>query len=155
MSTMANVALDRRIDAAACRLHASRDATRRHALALRTQLRSPLVWLCVAVAAVGLGCAAACTLSRTARAAGPVRTLAGIASMVSLYAARTAPTATAPPSQPLPRQDPMLTIVALVLLVLWLLGVVTSTTLGGFIHILLVIAVVVILLRVINGRKPL
>jgi hypothetical protein len=155
MNTTANVALDRRIDAAACRLRSSRDATRRHALALRTQLRSPLVWLCASVAAVGLGCAAACTLSRAARAAGPVRTLAGIVSMVSLFAARTAPTATAPPSQPLPRQDPMLTTVALVLLVLWLLGLVTSTTLGGFIHILLVIAVVVILLRVINGRKPL
>jgi hypothetical protein len=49
----------------------------------------------------------------------------------------------------------MLYTVAVVLLVLWLLGLVTSTTMGGFIHILLVIAIVVVLLRVISGRKPL
>jgi hypothetical protein len=47
----------------------------------------------------------------------------------------------------------MLDTIAVVLIVLWLLGLVTSYTLGGFIHILLVIAVVVVLLRVINGRK--
>jgi hypothetical protein len=40
-------------------------------------------------------------------------------------------------------------------LVLWLLGLATSYTLGGFIHILLVIAVVVVLIRIIQGRKPL
>lgn len=49
----------------------------------------------------------------------------------------------------------MLYTVAVVLLILWLLGLVTSYTLGGFIHILLVIAVVVVLLRVITGRSPL
>lgn len=49
----------------------------------------------------------------------------------------------------------MLTTLAIILLVLWLLGLVTSTTLGGFIHVLLVIAVVVVLLRVISGRRPL
>ncbi|MBS3912200.1 MAG: lmo0937 family membrane protein [Hydrogenophaga sp.] len=49
----------------------------------------------------------------------------------------------------------MLYTIAVVLLVLWLLGLVTSTTMGGFVHVLLVIAVVVILLRVISGRKPL
>lgn len=49
----------------------------------------------------------------------------------------------------------MLYTIAVVLLILWLLGLVTSTTIGGFIHILLVIAIVVILLRVISGRKPL
>ncbi|GAA5137936.1 MAG: lmo0937 family membrane protein [Verrucomicrobiota bacterium] len=49
----------------------------------------------------------------------------------------------------------MLYTVAVVLLILWLLGLVTSYTLSGFIHILLVIAIVVILLRVIQGRKPL
>ncbi len=49
----------------------------------------------------------------------------------------------------------MLYTIAVVLLILWLLGLVTSTTLGGFIHVLLVIAVVVVLLRVISGRKPL
>jgi len=42
----------------------------------------------------------------------------------------------------------------MVLIILWLLGVVTGTVLGGFIHILLIIAVVVILLRIISGRKP-
>jgi hypothetical protein len=42
-----------------------------------------------------------------------------------------------------------------VLLVLWLLGLVTSYTMGGFIHILLVLAVVVLLIRVIQGRSPL
>ena len=49
----------------------------------------------------------------------------------------------------------MLSTIVIVLLVLWLLGVVTSYTLGGFIHILLVIAVVMVLLRVIQGRNPL
>jgi hypothetical protein len=49
----------------------------------------------------------------------------------------------------------MLYTIAVVLLILWLLGLVTSYTLGGFIHILLVIAIVVVLLRVISGRKPL
>ena len=48
----------------------------------------------------------------------------------------------------------MLYTIAVVLLILWLLGLVTSYTLGGFIHILLVIAIVVILLRVISGRGP-
>ena len=45
--------------------------------------------------------------------------------------------------------------IAIVLLVLWLLGLVTATTLGGFIHVLLVIAIVMVLLRVIQGRGPL
>lgn len=49
----------------------------------------------------------------------------------------------------------MLYTLAVVLLILWLLGLVTATTLGGFIHVLLVIAVVVVLLRIISGRKPL
>ena len=49
----------------------------------------------------------------------------------------------------------MLYTIAVILIILWLLGLVTSYTLGGFIHILLVIAVVVILLRVIQGRPPL
>ena len=48
----------------------------------------------------------------------------------------------------------MLYTIAVVLLVLWLLGLVTSYTIGGFIHVLLVIAIVVVLLRVISGRKP-
>lgn len=49
----------------------------------------------------------------------------------------------------------MLYTIAVVLLILWLLGLVSSYTLGGFIHILLVVAIVVILLRVISGRRPL
>lgn len=49
----------------------------------------------------------------------------------------------------------MLYTIAVVLVILWLLGLVTSFTMGGFIHILLVIAIVVILLRVISGRKVL
>lgn len=49
----------------------------------------------------------------------------------------------------------MLYTIAVVLLILWLLGIVTATTMGGFIHLLLVIAVVMVLLRVISGRKPL
>ena len=47
----------------------------------------------------------------------------------------------------------MLYTIAVVLVILWLLGLVASVTLGGLIHILLVFAVVVILLQVINGRK--
>jgi hypothetical protein len=47
----------------------------------------------------------------------------------------------------------MLYTIALILIVLWLLGIVTSTTIGGFIHILVVIAVIVILLRLIQGRQ--
>lgn len=46
----------------------------------------------------------------------------------------------------------MLGTIAVILIVLWLLGLVTSYTMGGFIHILLVIAVVVILVRLIQGR---
>ncbi len=49
----------------------------------------------------------------------------------------------------------MLYTIALVLIILWLLGFVTSYTMGGFIHILLVIAIIVILVRIIGGRKPL
>lgn len=48
----------------------------------------------------------------------------------------------------------MLQTLIVVLLILWLLGVVTSYTMGGFIHILLVIAVVMVLLRIIQGRNP-
>lgn len=49
----------------------------------------------------------------------------------------------------------MLYTIAVVLIILWLFGLVTSYTLGGFIHVLLVIALIVILLRVIQGRPPL
>jgi Family of unknown function (DUF5670) len=49
----------------------------------------------------------------------------------------------------------MLWTIAVVLIVLWLLGVVLSYTMGGLIHILLVIAIIVVLLRIIKGQKPL
>ena len=49
----------------------------------------------------------------------------------------------------------MLWTIAVILLVLWLLGLVTSTTMGGFIHILLVLAIIIVLIRVIQGRRVL
>ena len=49
----------------------------------------------------------------------------------------------------------MLYTVAVVFVILWLLGLVTSVTLNGFIHVLLVLAVVVVLLRIIQGRRVL
>jgi Family of unknown function (DUF5670) len=48
----------------------------------------------------------------------------------------------------------MLSTLVIVLVVLWLLGVVTSYTMGGLVHVLLIVAVVVVLLRVIQGRSP-
>ena len=48
----------------------------------------------------------------------------------------------------------MLYTIAVILFVLWLLGVVTSYTLGGFIHILLVAAIIVVLIRIIRGQNP-
>ena len=48
----------------------------------------------------------------------------------------------------------MLYTIAVLLVLLWLLGVVSSHTLSGFIHLLLVLAVIVVLLRIISGRKP-
>ena len=48
----------------------------------------------------------------------------------------------------------MLWTIFVILIVLWLLGLVTSYTMGGFIHILLVLAIVVVLIRVIQGRRP-
>ncbi len=49
----------------------------------------------------------------------------------------------------------MLYIIAVVLIIMWLLGLITSYTMGGFIHILLVIAVIVVLVRIIQGRNVL
>ncbi len=49
----------------------------------------------------------------------------------------------------------MLWTITVVLIILWLLGLVSSYTMGGFIHILLVVAVIVVLVRVIQGRRPL
>jgi hypothetical protein len=48
----------------------------------------------------------------------------------------------------------MLWTIAVILLVLWLLGMVSSYTLGGFIHILLVLAIIAVLVRLIQGRSP-
>jgi len=47
----------------------------------------------------------------------------------------------------------MLWTIAVIMLILWLLGLITSYTMGGFVHILLVIAIVVVLVRVIRGRR--
>jgi hypothetical protein len=49
----------------------------------------------------------------------------------------------------------MLMTIAIILIVLWLLGVVTSSAVGSFIHILLVVAIIIILVRLIQGRKVL
>ncbi len=49
----------------------------------------------------------------------------------------------------------MLWTVAVILIILWLLGMVTSYTISGFIHLLLVLAIIVVLVRVIQGRRPL
>jgi len=48
----------------------------------------------------------------------------------------------------------MLNTILVVLIVLWLLGMVSSYTLGGFIHLLLVLAIAVVLIRIIQGRRP-
>ncbi|MEK7615032.1 MAG: lmo0937 family membrane protein [Patescibacteria group bacterium] len=48
----------------------------------------------------------------------------------------------------------MLWTIAVILLILWFLGLVTSYTIGGFIHLLLVVAIIVVLIRVIQGRPP-
>jgi len=52
-------------------------------------------------------------------------------------------------------KDPMLYTIAVVLLILWVLGLVSSYTIGGFIHILLVVAVVMVLVNLLSGRKVL
>jgi hypothetical protein len=49
----------------------------------------------------------------------------------------------------------MLWTIAVILVILWLLGLVSGYTMGNFIHILLIIAIIVVLVRVIQGRKPL
>jgi hypothetical protein len=48
----------------------------------------------------------------------------------------------------------LLWTIAVILVILWVLGLVTSYTLGGFVHILLVLAIIVVLIRVIQGRRP-
>lgn len=51
------------------------------------------------------------------------------------------------------REDSMIETILVVLLILWLLGLVTSTTFGGLIHVLLVIALILIVLRLVRGRR--
>jgi hypothetical protein len=51
------------------------------------------------------------------------------------------------------KENEMLETIAIILLVLWLLGLVSSYTIGGFIHILLIAAIVIVLIRVIQGRR--
>jgi hypothetical protein len=48
----------------------------------------------------------------------------------------------------------LLWTIAIILVIMWVLGLVTSYTLGGFVHILLVLAIIVVLIRVIQGRRP-
>lgn len=60
-----------------------------------------------------------------------------------------------PREKPSGKENYMLWTVAVILIVLWLLGLVSSYTMGGFIHILLVLAVIVVLLNVIRGRRVL
>jgi Family of unknown function (DUF5670) len=50
---------------------------------------------------------------------------------------------------------PMLMTIAIILIVLWLLGLVTSSTMGGLVHVLLVVAIIIVLVRVIQGRRVL
>jgi hypothetical protein len=52
------------------------------------------------------------------------------------------------------KEDTVLWTIFVILLILWLLGLVTSYTLGGFIHLLLIIAIVVVLIRIIQRRRP-
>lgn len=49
----------------------------------------------------------------------------------------------------------MLETIAIILVILWILGLVSSYTMGGLVHVLLVVAIVVVLIRVIQGRRPL
>jgi hypothetical protein len=51
-------------------------------------------------------------------------------------------------------RETMLWTIVVILLVLWLLGLVSGTTVGGLVHLLLVIAIIVVLIRVISGRRP-
>jgi hypothetical protein len=48
----------------------------------------------------------------------------------------------------------MLWTIAVILIILWLLGIVTASAIGGFIHLLLVLAIIIVLIRVIQGRRP-
>jgi len=59
------------------------------------------------------------------------------------------------PRPKLPEEDDMLWTIVVILLVLWLLGLVSSYTMGGFIHLLLVLAVIVVIINLIQGRRPL
>lgn len=52
-----------------------------------------------------------------------------------------------------PKENPMLWTIAIILIVLWLLGLVSSYTMGGFIHVLVVVAVVIVLVNFISGRR--
>jgi len=88
---------------------------------------------------------------------GPIGVYAGAAAAHNLGLWRKRPTVIVGPGQAglLPQGgDGMLWTIFVILLVLWLLGVVTSYTLGGFIHLLLVIALVVLLIQLITGRRP-
>jgi hypothetical protein len=59
------------------------------------------------------------------------------------------------PVRPGPKEDVMLWTIVVILLILWLLGLVSSYTLGGFIHLLLVLAVIIIVINLVQGRRTL
>jgi len=60
-----------------------------------------------------------------------------------------------PGHPPFKKEHDMLWTIFVILMIMWLLGLVSGYTIGGFIHILLVIAIVVVLIRIIQGRNPL
>jgi uncharacterized protein DUF5670 len=53
-----------------------------------------------------------------------------------------------------PEEDTMLWTIFVILMIMWLLGIVTAHTMGGFIHILLILAIGTVLIRIIQGRRP-
>jgi hypothetical protein len=59
-----------------------------------------------------------------------------------------------PARAPTPKEDAMLWTIFVILMIMWLLGMVSSYTLGGFIHILLLLAIAVVLINIIQGRRP-
>jgi hypothetical protein len=81
--------------------------------------------------------------------------MGGIANVGPLINSVIRPNARQPAGATVEKDIVMLYTIVVVLLILWLLGLVSSYTLGGFIHVLLVLAIVVILLRIISGKKPL
>jgi uncharacterized protein DUF5670 len=66
---------------------------------------------------------------------------------------RSRPERAGPSGGPLIQEDPMLETITVLLVLLWLLGMITSNTMAGWIHLLLVLAVIVVLFRLLSGRR--